>query len=155
MTWFNESRIQRWDPLGLMPFARGGAGFLSGPSGVQSRLGSPRSDVHVDADRVLVRVELPGYGAEQVEVSLEGRTLWVRGQSGTTEDGADPMRPFERGFRMPFPIGDSSESEGAGSGVDAQMKNGLLEVHLVRAEADRPRRIPVGEGAEPAKGDPQ
>ncbi|MFT5051094.1 MAG: HSP20 family protein [Chlamydiales bacterium] len=152
MNWFNESRIQRWDPLGLMPLARGAEGLLSGPIGIPAGPGSPRANVHVDEGRVLVRVELPGFGPDDVQVSLEGRTLRVRGEVGAPKEDSDSARSFERGFRMPFPIANTGNSEGSDQGVEARLEHGVLEVRLTRAEADRPRRIPIGSGNEDSSG---
>ena len=149
MTWFNESRIKRWDPLGLMPFAAGAEGFFSGAFGASTPSG-PRADVHADDDRVVVRVELPGFGPDDVEVDLEGCTLWIRGEMKAGEAGAAARNRFRRGFRMPFQVGAEPGGDDAEPSVDARLENGVLEVRLVRATVDRPRRISVSGGVQSA-----
>jgi HSP20 family protein len=102
----------------------------------------PAVDVWAKDDEVLVEAELPGVEAEDVDISVEGDVLTLRGKRNRpAEDEARPYRQergfgeFSRSFRLPFRV-----EAGA---VDARFGNGVLEIKLPRAQADRPRRIAV------------
>lgn len=142
MTWFNESRMQRLDPLGLLPLAAGVEGFFNSALG-RSVPSGPRADVLADDESVEVRMELPGYQAEHLKIDLEGRSLWIEGELPAAGEDEAPRGRFRRGFRMPFPIAGESGAEGSEPSVEARLVDGILEVKLRRAEADKPRRISV------------
>ncbi len=109
--------------------------------------GYPPVDVWVKEDEVLVEAELPGVDPKQVEISVLDDELTLRGSRSAAEageeksDGARLLRQerghgeFSRTFRLPFRV--------EASAVDARYANGILEIRLPRAEADRPRRIEV------------
>jgi HSP20 family protein len=104
--------------------------------------GLPAVDVWAKEDEVIVEAELPGVAAEDVDISVEGDVLTLRGKrNAPAEDEARPYRQerghgeFSRSFRLPFRVEPNA--------VDARFANGVLEVKLPRAEADRPRRIAV------------
>lgn len=104
--------------------------------------GLPAVDVWAKDDEVIVEAELPGVAAEDVDISVEGDVLTLRGKrNAPTEEEARPYRQergygeFFRSFRLPFRVESNA--------VDARFTNGVLEVKLPRAEADRPRRISV------------
>jgi HSP20 family protein len=104
--------------------------------------GLPAVDIWAKDDEVIVEAELPGVEAEDVDIAVEGDVLTLRGKrGGSPDEEARPYRQergfgeFSRSFRLPFRVE-------AGS-VDARFANGVLEIKLPRAEADRPRRIAV------------
>lgn len=132
MVWFNDTKRRGWDPLGLMPSPNELGSLFSDlfPSvASDTALG-----VFADDERVVVRAEVPGFRAGDVEITLEGGVLALRGER--SEDG--DSRSFRRRVRMPFRV----DAEN----VRAKLENGLLEVELTRAEADRVRRIEILEG---------
>jgi HSP20 family protein len=102
----------------------------------------PAVDVWAKEDEVIVEAELPGVEAEDVDISVEGEVLTLRGKRNRPADEEARLYRQERGFgefsrsfRLPFRV-----ETGA---VDARFVNGVLEIKLPRAEADRPRRIAV------------
>ena len=134
MVWFNDNRPRRWDPLGLGALSSGFEGLF--PEMFSTSRSGPPASVFADEERVVVRAEVPGFGPGDVEVTLEGRVLTLRGERSGEEDGAPSARlTFERRFRLPF----RAEPQG----VEARLENGMLEVELARAEAERPRRIEI------------
>jgi HSP20 family protein len=105
---------------------------------------TPRVDI-VETDRELtLYAELPGVRAEDVDLHYEKGELVVHGR-------VKPRRPerglllqeYEEGdFYRAFTI---SEQIDAGR-IEAECKNGVLVVHLPKAEAARPRQINVRGG---------
>lgn len=103
----------------------------------------PRLDVQTTEDEAIVRAEVPGVPAEKIELSVEDDVLTLRGAREADElpEGRNWARrerghgSFERRLRLPFRI-----EAGA---VDAQYENGVLQVTLPRAEADKPHRIAI------------
>jgi len=105
--------------------------------------GFPAVNVFTNDDQVIVSAELPGVPADKVDISVLDDTLTIKGARAAEEqpEGAIAHRrergtgEFSRSVRLPFRV-----ETGA---VDAKFENGILEITLPRAEADRPRRIPV------------
>lgn len=105
--------------------------------------GFPAVNVFTSDDQVIVSAELPGVPADKVEISVLDDTLTLKGnrEADDAPEGSVAHRrergagEFSRSIRLPFRVEASS--------VDAKFENGVLEVTLPRAEADRPRKIAV------------
>ncbi len=103
----------------------------------------PPVDVWVGEDEATVRAELPGVAPDGIEISIEDDVLCLRGNR-KVEAPAGEARwhlrereggDFRRKLRLPFRIDSRA--------VAARFSDGILEVKLPRAEADKPRRIAV------------
>jgi HSP20 family protein len=103
----------------------------------------PPMNVWTNTEGAVVTVELPGVNPEQIEVSVVGDTLTLRGKRVAEDlpEGARYQRrerfqgEFARSLQLPFTI-DADH-------VEAQYENGILTITLPRAEADKPKRITV------------
>jgi HSP20 family protein len=105
----------------------------------------PPADLLIDDDGVTVSMDVPGLGAENLEIELENDTLTIRGERPfpyAQEDGAGPVRRVERGFgrfertlRVPAGLDPAS--------VQADLHNGVLTLRLPKPETPRPRRIEI------------
>ena len=89
---------------------------------------TPSADVHEEAGRLVVRVELPGMRREEVDVTVEDGKLVLRGER-RMEPGHRPedyhriersYGPFLRSFRLPPGIDPAA--------VKAEMHEGILIV---------------------------
>lgn len=115
------------------------AGWSAAPS-------FPAMNVWTDEDGAVVTAELPGVDIEDIDVTVEGDTLTLRGvrQPEEVEEGTTYHRrerrfgDFYRAFRLSFPVE-------AGQ-VQAELKNGVLSLLLPRAEADKPQKIAIKAG---------
>jgi HSP20 family molecular chaperone IbpA len=103
---------------------------------------TPRADVRETAEELLIELDLPGVKAEDVDVHFDRGELTIRakGSKLTTEGRswlAVEYQPadFERTFRL-SPEVDVSK-------VAAELKGGVLTLHLPKAEAARTRKINV------------
>lgn len=103
----------------------------------------PAVNLWTGEDGVLVTAELPGVPLEELEISVVADTLTIKGNRPVDRiaDSATQHRRergsgrFARVVQLPFRI-EADE-------VSAKMKNGLLNITLPRAHADRPRTIQV------------
>jgi len=118
-------------------------GWLSGVPARAAVGPAPAMNVRADHDQVTVTAELPGVSLEDVDVSVVGRRLTIRGERRTSEPAAGgryhrrerEAGRFGRAVNLPYPVEVSA--------VTAALKEGVLTITLPRATADRPRKITV------------
>lgn len=103
---------------------------------------SPALNLWEDAQNVHVEAEMPGVKIEQIEISVSGDQLTLRGERKLEEKSGITCHRRERDFgtftrvvRLPAPID-------AGR-VEASLKNGVLTITLPKSEHAKPRRIEV------------
>lgn len=105
---------------------------------VLTTAGLPRVDVRETDKEVVVAAELPGMDENDVEVSVAGGLLTIRGGTGLErETGNDNYVQRERivgAVERVVPLPDGLELDSA----RATMKNGLLTVEIPRAAAASP-----------------
>jgi HSP20 family protein len=103
----------------------------------------PKVDV-VDRDNeVVVRAEVPGVNKEDLEISVTGNLFTIRGQTRREEkeEKGDYYRcevsqgSFTRTLTLPAEVTEA--------GAKAQLKDGMLEVTLPKAEQAKKRAIKV------------
>ncbi|HXG59901.1 MAG TPA: Hsp20/alpha crystallin family protein [Planctomycetota bacterium] len=103
----------------------------------------PSVDVLDSEKEVTVRAEVPGLGPEDVEVTLSGATLLLRGEK--KEEREERGRAYYRAERrygafrraIPLPPGVDPAT------VSAEYDKGVLTVRIAKSEQARPRRIEV------------
>jgi HSP20 family protein len=110
-------------------------------------------DMRETDDAFIVEAELPGIKPEDVEVTLEGRTLAIRGRyTEEREEGGKGERYLLRERRMgqvmrvitlPAPV-DTEQ-------VTSTFDNGELKITLPKARETKARRIAVGSNAQRPK----
>lgn len=103
----------------------------------------PLVNVWTSPNGAIVRVEVPGIAPDSVDISLMNDTLTIKG-SRTPEElkGGESRHRQERGYgqfarslQLPFSINADQ--------VQANFANGVLQVTLPRAEAEKPRKISI------------
>ncbi len=100
----------------------------------------PQIGLWANEDEAIIRAELPGFDASAIEVEIKENALRLSGERPIEQDREYLRRErfsgrFDRRVRLPFAV-DASE-------VKASFTNGVLEVRLPRAEADKPRKIAI------------
>jgi len=106
----------------------------------------PLVNVTEDSNNYIVRAELPGVKAEELEISVTGDGLSLSGERKIHKEkkGARYHRKereagiFSRILTLPGPID--------GDKVEATCKDGILTVVLPKSEAAKPRQISVKTG---------
>ena len=103
----------------------------------------PRIDVASGEDTVVVRAEMPGVAAQDIDLSIDENILTVSGTrpadellEGTTWNHQERgYGDFKRQVRLPFRVETHA--------VDAQYNSGVLQITLPRAESDKPQKIKI------------
>lgn len=131
--WSSPLDLIRDDLEGL--FGRGG-----GEAGVVT--GAYPVDIHEDPDHVYVDAELPGFSADQVEVTFEKGVLSVVAErkhekvEGRQQHlGERRITRVARSFALPETVDEQQ--------IDAKLENGVLHLTLSKREEVKPRRIDV------------
>ncbi len=107
---------------------------------------TPALDYSETDKEVRVRAELPGVEEKDIDVSIDGPLLTIKGEKNfeRNEDGENhrvverSYGAFARSIRLPFEPKDAD--------IAAQFKNGVLNIAVKKpAElAKSPKRIPIG-----------
>jgi len=103
----------------------------------------PGINAWTSEDEEIVTAELPGVDPEKLDLSVVNEVLTISGEREVQEPAEDVRfhrrerlsGKFSRSIQLAFPV-DTGK-------VSAHYENGLLEVTLPRAEADKPRKINV------------
>lgn len=103
----------------------------------------PLMNVWSGADGIVVDAELPGVDSKDIDISVQGDELTVRGKVniGQAAEGVTyyrrerPAGEFIRTLQLPF-----RADSGA---VKAAYKNGILRISVPRHEAEKPRKVAV------------
>jgi HSP20 family protein len=99
---------------------------------------TPRVDTFTKDDKLVLRADLPGVDPKEVDISLEGNILTVRGERKTQQEDANYREVsygrFERRIRVPN--GTDAEK------IAATYTNGVLEV-TVPLPKPVARKVPV------------
>lgn len=110
----------------------------------------PALDVWETDDELVYAFDLPGVPKDDVSIEYEDGMLTVAAKrQRTLEKGDDRFYRFERRF------GSFTRSVGLPQGVDesqirADFTDGVLEIHVAKPEAVKPRRIQIGGETQPA-----
>lgn len=95
-----------------------------------------RSHVVENEQGYFIQLDIPGVPKEKLKISTEKKQLVVEGER-QTRDGLSSIR---RAFWLPDDV-DADR-------IEAQLKDGVLELALPKKEAAKPKLIAVGEGKE-------
>ena len=103
----------------------------------------PSVDVREEADRFVVRADVPGVTAKEIEVSAEGDVLTIRGERQANERAGD--NGFERieraagTFLRRFTLPESAQTDA----IKANYRDGVLEIVIPKAPRLEAKRIEV------------
>jgi HSP20 family protein len=105
--------------------------------------GSPSVDMYQTENEVIVKASLPGIKAEDIQISVAGDVLTLRGEISSDNEVKEAMYhirerrsgSFSRSLPLPSPV----QSEKA----KAEFENGVLTLTLPKAEEMRPKTITV------------
>lgn len=103
----------------------------------------PAIDVSETKDAILVKAEVPGMEAKDIDVSLSDDMLVIKGEKKEEKEEKDEnfhrveMRrgSFQRAIRIPVPV----DSEN----IEAKYEKGVLKVKLTKKEESKAKKIEV------------
>jgi HSP20 family molecular chaperone IbpA len=102
----------------------------------------PPVDIYENFDEIVLVASLPGVLQEDIDVTFEQGELRILGRVRAPEHAPGEMllREFApAGYQRIFQIGQSVDS----AKIRAELQNGVLTLHLPKADAAKPRSIPV------------
>ncbi|MFQ5505014.1 MAG: Hsp20/alpha crystallin family protein [Planctomycetota bacterium] len=112
---------------------------------VPSRLDTwrPAVDVIETPQAYLLRAEVPGIDPDDVDVTLTGDTLTIRGDKKLEEKLGDQSwhmterlaGSFERSFNLPTPV--------SAKDIEAEARHGVLTIKVMKAEEAQPHRVSI------------
>ena len=121
------------DPLGSASFEPSSTGLIA----------APRTDLADSENEVAITMELPGIDPKDVEISISGDVLTVRGEKGAeTEVKERDYYYAERrfgSFRRTVQLPSSVDPEK----VDAAYKKGVLTITIAKHPGAKPKKIDV------------
>lgn len=102
---------------------------------------SPRVNITESKDGYVLEAEMPGVNKDGLEISLEGTELTLVGRRNTEAQNLDLLyrESTNADFRRTFVLDPTID----GARIEARMENGVLNLHLPKAEQVKPRRITV------------
>lgn len=100
-------------------------------------------DVHDNGESYFVEADLPGFNADDIDITLHDHTLTISGEMSRSEPQEGENRIlaerryglFRRSVRLP----DAVDADA----VEANYENGVLKLTLPKSEAAKPRQITV------------
>ena len=105
----------------------------------------PAVDIKEEADRYVIRADVPGVDPKDIEVNMENGVLTIKGErESETKEEREGYKRIERvkgSFFRRFSLPDTADVEH----VSAKAKDGVLEVVIPKQERVQPRRIEVQE----------
>jgi len=101
---------------------------------------TPAVDIFEMTDGLGVVVDLPGVKKDGVDVRVENGVLSITGKPCSCLKGTALYREFElANYSRRFQLTDHVDQDK----IKAEMKNGVLTLHLPKAEKAKPKRIAV------------
>lgn len=103
----------------------------------------PALNVYTNEQAEIITAQMPGFKPEDIDINVVGETLTISGEAQDRDVDAKAeyhrqersYGKFTRSIELLFPV-DADK-------IDAAFENGILRIHLPRAEADRPKKISV------------
>lgn len=142
------SNLTRWEPMREMMTLREAMDRLfddafTRPLSAGATSTVPAIDLYQTEDEVVVKAALPGMKADEVQISITGDVLCLRGefkQQDEKKDATYHIREqrygvFERSIIMPVEVQTDK--------AKADFENGVLTITLPKAEAVKPRAITI------------
>ena len=106
-------------------------------------LATPALDVYDQKDDLIVKAEIPGLSKEEIDISLEGNMLTIKGEKRKEEEVKEEdyyrseraYGAFSRSIELPAAVQTDR--------VNASFKNGVLEIRLPKTEEAKKNVVKV------------
>ena len=142
--------IVRWEPLrelaALQDEMSRFVGSAFGEGNGQQRAWVPAVDVWETDKEIVYAFDIPGIPEDKISIEFEDNSLTVSGERERTKEISD-----ERFYRFERRFGSFSRTIGLPQNVsedqiEADYRDGVLEVRVAKPETPKPRRIQIGGG---------
>jgi HSP20 family protein len=102
---------------------------------------TPKVDFHANAEGTQLVLDVPGVSQGDVEITVEDQRLTIIGRRKNAEPAGEwvhqEIRPFD--YRRVFSLASSIDT----NRIQAELRDGVLNLNLPLAERVKPRRIEV------------
>ena len=144
---FGLSTMDRWEPFRVSDIQnevnRLFDNFFGRPASTTGRAWVPPVDMYATKDDVVLTLELPGVSEKDVNVSITGDLLTVRGERRFEHQANEQellhvertYGKFERLVQLPMAV--------QADRVKATYRDGVLEIQLPKAEELKPKEIKI------------
>lgn len=104
---------------------------------------TPAVDIYENDDEILLHADMPGVKKNDIAVNIDNGKLTISGIRQLETSGVATWEEFgnveySRSFSVPQTIDTGM--------VNAELKNGVLKLHLPKSEAAKPRQIEINAG---------
>ena len=139
--------MSRWEPFKEMMTLRQAMdrlfedSFVRSPRGFDGGNSYVPIDVYTTKDVVVIRASVPGAKPDEVEITVEGSTVTIRGEiKASQEEGTFLLQeqrygPFTRSIDLAIPVQPDK--------AEAKFENGVLTLTVPKAEEIKPKVIKV------------
>ena len=102
---------------------------------------TPEVNIFETKDGYVLEGDMPGVNKDGLEITLEANMLTIVGRRNEPDFGANPVyRESKAGhFRRMFELDPAIDT----SKISAKMEQGILKLHLPKADKVKPRKIQV------------
>jgi HSP20 family protein len=104
---------------------------------------SPSVDLQEESERFVLRADVPGVSAKDIEVSTDDGMLTVRGERPATErvsgNGFEHIERAAGTFLRRFTLPDAAQADA----IKARYSDGVLEIEIPKQPRIEAKRIPV------------
>mgnify|MGYP003572477373 FL=1 len=102
---------------------------------------SPPVDIYENQDEVLVVTDVPGTSNEGLNIHFDKDQLFIEASAGLLNEENSPLfREFASvDYRRVFELAPGIDVEK----INAELKQGVLTIHLPKSAATKPRRIQI------------
>lgn len=144
--------LKHWEPFSELVSLRQAMdrlledSFVRPPRLISGILGEgpvPPIDMYQEVDKVVVRVSLPGVKAEDMDITISGDTLTIKGESKSESEVKKESYLYQEhrygGFSrsVSLPVGLEADK------TEATFKGGVLTLTIPRVEELKPKEIKV------------
>jgi len=102
----------------------------------------PLSDIYESGNEYSMKFEVPGVVRENLDITLEGRELEIRGNISEFESGNRTLTYSEYtplNFYRKFKVDEDVD----GNKIEAKLENGILTLVLQKKEEAKPKKIEI------------
>lgn len=101
---------------------------------------TPAVDIYENDDEILLYADMPGVEKDNICVNIDNGRLSLSGVRRMETTGAANWEEFgEVEYRRVFSVPQTIDMDK----VNAELKNGVLQLHLPKSEAAKPRQIEI------------
>ncbi len=114
-------------------------------AGLMEGAWNPAVDIYDSKDSVLVKADIPGMKKQDLEISVEDQTLYLKGEKKEEKKSEDAKKGYVRSerfygsFRRAIPLGCAIDQ----GKVSARYRDGVLEVTLPKKEEAKPTQVKI------------